>query len=74
MAILNCGRCPLCGESATLLLPEETALQVAVWNSNGRPSLIQHAFPSLTAGQRETILTGAHEVCFDRTFADDEGR
>lgn len=70
MALLDCGVCPLCGERAMLLLPDDQAQAAAVWNSNGRPNLVQQAFPKWTAGQRETLLTGTHEVCFDEAFAE----
>jgi hypothetical protein len=34
--------------------------------------LIQYAFPTLSAGMREQIISGTHPDCWDAMFADDE--
>jgi hypothetical protein len=36
---------------------------------NGRGALIQHAFPDLSADDRELLLSGAHPACWDSLFA-----
>jgi hypothetical protein len=69
-----CGRCPLCGERTELeVATAELADAINAWRFAGpnRP-YIQDAFPHLTPGQREEILTAMHERCFDSAFAVDE--
>lgn len=48
-----------------------TEEQMALWESPNRP-LIQHAFPNLTAGEREFILTGITEEEWDELYPEDE--
>lgn len=33
---------------------------------------IQDALPMLSAGERETLISGSHEKCFDEAFAEEE--
>lgn len=33
---------------------------------------IQHALPELSDGDRETLVSGCHESCFDEAFADED--
>jgi hypothetical protein len=39
---------------------------------DGSRQLIQDALPELTPGERELILTGSHEACFNTFFPDEE--
>lgn len=34
-------------------------------------AFVQDAFPHLTPGQRETLVSGSHEACFDAAFAEE---
>lgn len=55
--------CRLCGQPSFLngIDPERYALYVS-------GAYAQDAFPSLTPGQRETLISGSHEACFDEAF------
>lgn len=57
-------QCPYCGQPAMVSAPAEG---FAEWQA-GRS--IQSALPELTAGQREILLSGSHEACFDKMFPD----
>jgi hypothetical protein len=54
--------CIVCGTSDNLVLNEEKLIQ---WHYGGH---IQDVFPELTPGQRELIVTGTHESCWDLLF------
>lgn len=72
--VVVCGRCPLCGERTELeVASAELANAINAWRfADERKPFIQDAFPQLTPGQREEILTAMHEKCFDAAFAPDE--
>lgn len=58
--------CPWCSGTATVTgIPAEGFQQ---WQAG---EFIQHALPGLTAGQRETLISGSHESCFDEAFPDE---
>lgn len=57
--------CPLCDEISEVMV-EESGLEEWL---NG--ALIQDALPDLTPGQRETLLSGCHEGCFDAAFREE---
>ena len=72
--VVVCGRCPLCNERTELEVESaELADKINAWRfaSADRP-YIQDAFPMLTPGQREEILTAIHEKCFDEAFAGED--
>lgn len=55
--------CPLCGAMNVLNVPKEG---YAAWlNGIG----IQHALSELSPGERELLMSGICEPCFDRMFA-----
>jgi hypothetical protein len=54
--------CCRCGESNIITVDKQA---LANWK-NGM--FIQDAFPNLTVGEREIILTGIHDVCWDIMF------
>lgn len=60
--------CPACGLTDTLEVPMDG---YAAWHGG---ELIQDAFPELSAAQREQLITGYHEACWDALFnhEDDE--
>lgn len=56
--------CVLCGKPSRVdgLLADEMAL----WLMGAH---VQAAFPALSPGQRETLMSGSHEECFDAALA-----
>ena len=74
---VNTGTCMLCGKLGSLVLPKPLAIKAAEWRrlpAMRRP-FIQNALPELTPGQREQLMNGTHEACFDKAFPpeDDDG-
>jgi hypothetical protein len=59
--------CPLCQTVAQVLVPgmEEYLLYRA-------GAYVQDVFPELTPGQRETLISGCHEACFDAQWPDED--
>lgn len=58
--------CPFCGNLNVVTVNEDD-----YWNwQNG--TLIQDAFPYLTADEREIIKTGICPDCWDKMFSEDE--
>jgi hypothetical protein len=74
MVTVMTGHCPLCGKPSALEVEPLLVSGVVAWlsmPSNTRP-FVQTAFPNLSAGDREQLVTGCHEACFDETFGGDE--
>jgi hypothetical protein len=69
---IEVGKCPLCGEDSWVDLPEGLAEQVIDWHNAGRPVHIQVAFPKMPIADREVLITGAHDKCFDAAFPEEE--
>ena len=61
--------CPMCGKSGTVTVPEA---EIEAWK-DGHGPLIQHAMPSLSAADREMLLSGTHDECWQKMFAGEEG-
>lgn len=59
--------CPLCGQRNVITLPKNTIHGIRRWRS-GEAS-IQTALPMLTPAERETLLSGSHDVCWDKAHA-----
>lgn len=56
--------CMCCGEAGFVkVLPSELAAYRA-------GALIQNAMPSLSAGEREQIINGTHDACFEQLSAE----
>lgn len=70
MVLLQCGRCPLCGEGAEMEVSETLAIRILDWETRGKPTSVQLEFPELTAGQREMLISGSHDQCFDEAFSE----
>lgn len=73
--IVPAGHCMLCGQPSVLdIEDEELARAAKEWKQLPvmRRPLIQRALPDLTPGQREQLLSGSHEECFDRAFPPEE--
>lgn len=60
--------CPVCDEKHIMILDEQGYVD---WQYG---ELIQNAFPSLTVADREVLISGTCDKCFDEMFwVDDEG-
>jgi hypothetical protein len=71
---IQCGTCFMCGETSTLKIMDAIlADRINAWMSDDartRP-FVQDAFPDLDAGQRELLMTGTHDECFEAAFGND---
>ena len=54
--------CPMCDKSSLI---EVDAISFRTWQAGAH---IQNAFPQLLAGQRELLMTGFHEACWDQMY------
>lgn len=59
---ITCKPCVCCGKSATITV--ESA-KLAVWRSG---KLVQEAFPTLSADERELLISGTHPECWEALF------
>jgi len=67
---MTCRRtCAFCRQPSTVSGLDPA--KVALWDE-GRGPHIQDVWPELSAGDRETIQSGLHSVCFDAACPDDE--
>jgi hypothetical protein len=64
--IVETNRCFVCGNRAALEVPLEG---LRAWQ-NGE--LIQVALPDLSAAQRELLISGVHEHCWEKISREDE--
>jgi hypothetical protein len=73
--IVRTGTCMLCGKPGSIDIADEDLAKRAIdWTrlpAMRRP-FIQVALPELTPGQREQLMNGSHEECFDKAFPEDE--
>jgi hypothetical protein len=60
-------RCLHCGKGSRVLLDG-----TEYYNYFMRGAKIQDAFPTLTAAQREVLMTGTHPACWDEMTRDPE--
>lgn len=58
--------CPFCRQTAAVKVSRQ-----GLWNWE-HGDFVQKAFPDLTPGQRETVMNGSHEECFDKAFPKEE--
>lgn len=58
--------CVLCGKDSTLMVSKSG---LGKWQ---RGEFIQRAFPDLTAGDRELLLTGTHQACWDEMWKEED--
>lgn len=61
-----CPNCPHCQKDSTVEVDFNSYL---MWR-NG--TLIQTAFPNMSIGEREMLITGIHPECWDIMFPDEE--
>lgn len=59
--------CVFCGKSGYIDVPFEAFID---WKVKGQ--FIQDAMPELSDGEREQILTGTHDECFNENFSEEE--
>ena len=57
-------RCPICGKQHKVLVREE---DWELYNSPDRPH-VQDIFPYLSPAERELLITGIDDECFNRMF------
>ena len=60
-------KCIICGTPHTIVVPTEGYKR---WKN--REAHIQDALPTLTANERELLMSGICPVCWDKHFSDDE--
>ena len=58
--------CPICKKISSVKIKDWDAY--LRWKAGG---FIQDVFPDMTAGQRETLMSGSHEECFDKAFPEE---
>ena len=73
--IIRTGICMLCGQPGQLEISDPDLAHAAIrWSR--LPAMrrlpIQRALPELTPGQREQLLSGSHEECYDRAFPEED--
>lgn len=64
--------CPLCLKESSIVVDEERYERFIEGQRMREPvavSGVQVLFPELTAGEREMLISGSHEECFDKAFA-----
>lgn len=65
-ALITTPRCPHCGMSGEI---EAAADEYLAWVTG---TLIQRAFPTMSADEREMLMTGIHPKCWDEIFGGDD--
>jgi len=58
--------CPICGEATDVTV---SAVGYANWIDG---ELIQNALPTLTSSEREALITGICDTCWDLSFGEEE--
>lgn len=59
--------CCVCAERSMLEVNRESYYE---WKSGN--ALIQEAFPAMSAGERELLITGTHSECWEKIFGGEE--
>lgn len=71
--------CIWCGKRALLEVSTELGERIKAWQKGrkenpSRTPFIQDALPELSPAQREVLISGTHDECFDKMFPpEDEG-
>ena len=58
--------CMVCGKTTGLTLDLD---KVQLWRDG---ALVQNVWPEWTPGERELLITGTHDECWDAMFSDEE--
>ena len=68
VAVCETKACMICQRKGTVEVP------IAEWRAwdNGNGSLIQNAMPSVSIADREMLMTGTHDECWDEIFEDED--
>lgn len=61
-----CEKCLVCAERATVQVPYDSWVE---WQAGMH---VQDAFPQLSPGIREVLISGTHPKCFDALMADED--
>ena len=66
--------CPMCGTPSILDVDNEMGERIVKWHDDPSPHKphIQDAFPELSPAQRELLITGTHEKCWDDLFGKED--
>lgn len=54
--------CPVCDKESTYALDTQKVME---WQMG---ALIQNVFPEMTPAQRETLINGTHDECFEQLY------
>jgi len=66
-------KCPLCGEDSYIDVPDDKVQAILDFAAHPFPKpLIQQALPFLTPAQREVLITGTHDGCFEKMFPEED--
>lgn len=68
-------QCPLCGKPAHVAVDEERWQAYQEGLRLGMPAAthgIQVIFHDLSAADREILISGCHDACFDSAFSDED--
>jgi hypothetical protein len=66
MIQIQCPPCIVCKKRATMEVSEEGLYR---WQKLGQ--LVQDAFPRMSDGEREQLITGTHPECWEVLFPDE---
>ena len=68
------GKCLFCGRDAVITTDVDTAHRIVMWLTTPRAHRehVQFAFPGLPAAEREMMISGTHDTCFNDVFGDDD--
>jgi hypothetical protein len=75
MATVDTGICALCDKPGSLEVTEDQLNRVLIWRKYRNVKggvMIQQILSDLSAGDREQIMSGSHEACFDEAFPEDD--
>jgi hypothetical protein len=73
MGKVNTGTCPFCSKVNIIDVPDILVDKaVAFVADRYKFGFVQDEFPTLSDGQREALVTHAHEACFDEAFPEED--
>lgn len=58
-------RCPMCGKQYTIIVPHDGFIN---WRNGDR---IQDCLPTLSNAERESLMTGICDECWDKLYGED---
>lgn len=70
MITVQTGTCMWCQKPSSLEMTEEQFARYERMRHTG--GHIQDVLPEMSAGDREMLITGTHEACFDSIFGGEE--